>query len=70
MSCRSCQSARQVEFAAEIAIHFSGAENLNAPHVHVFPEILVCMDCGMTNFTVAGSELQTIRERETGVTST
>jgi hypothetical protein len=66
MQCIVCQSAKHVELIAEIAIHFSGSENLNTPHVHVFPAVLVCLDCGSTSFKVPDTELQMIREREPG----
>jgi hypothetical protein len=51
------------ELSAEVAIHFLGHENLNTPHVFVFPDILVCLDCGSTVFKVPDAELQSIRER-------
>lgn len=63
MQCQSCQSTRRAELSAEIAIHFVGYENLNAPHVLVFPEILVCLDCGSTVFQLPEAQLQSIRER-------
>jgi hypothetical protein len=66
MHCISCQSDRLVELPAGIAIHFSGRENLDTPHVHVFPGVLVCLDCGSTSFKVLDTELQLIRERESG----
>jgi hypothetical protein len=62
MRCQACQST-QVGLRAEIAIHFPGRENLNTPHVFVFPNIVICLDCGSTNFTVPEAELQSIRER-------
>ena len=63
MSCKSCQPNSQVELPAEIAIHFPGFESLNTPHVFVFPDIVICVDCGSTNFTVPEADLQSIRER-------
>jgi len=63
MRCQSCQSSKQVELPSEIAIHFPGRENLSTPHVFVFPDIVVCLDCGSADFTVPEVELQSIRER-------
>jgi hypothetical protein len=63
MRCKSCQSTSQVKLPAEIAIHFPGRENLNTPHVFVFPDVFICLDCGSTNFTVPEAELQSIRAR-------
>jgi len=63
MQCQSCHSTSQAELSAEIAIHFPGRENLNTPHVYVFPDITVCLDCGSTSFKVPDAKLQSIRER-------
>jgi len=63
MRCQSRQSTSQVGLTAEIAIHFPGRENLDTPHVSVFPDIVICLDCGSTNFTVPEAELQSVRER-------
>jgi hypothetical protein len=57
MSCMSCASRNEVEFNAEINIHFLGLRNLDKPSVWVFPELLVCLDCGHARFTVPESEL-------------
>jgi hypothetical protein len=58
MSCRSCSSNSQAEFGSEIMIHFPGLRNLDKPAVMVFPKILVCLDCGVTEFTIPESELR------------
>jgi hypothetical protein len=52
MLCERCDSAHQTEFPSEIAIHFSGRENLDKPHVFVFPKILVCLECGFSGFVI------------------
>jgi hypothetical protein len=44
-------------------IHFLGFENLEKPEVMVFPKILVCLDCGVTEFTVPEAELRLLGER-------
>ena len=62
MSCASCLSSNQMEFPAEIAIHFSGLKNLDRPGPFVFPKLLVCLDCGFAGFTLAESELRLLRE--------
>ena len=63
MSCRSCSSNNQTEFGSEIIIHFSGLKNLDVPTVMVFPKIAVCLDCGVTEFTIPDAELRQLRER-------
>ena len=57
MRCSLCQSSNQMEFPAEINIHFPGPENFTAPTVWVFPKILVCFDCGCSMFTTPKDEL-------------
>jgi hypothetical protein len=51
-----------MEFTAEIAIHFSGPNNLDRPGPLVFPKLLVCLDCGFAEFTLAEGELRLLRE--------
>jgi hypothetical protein len=58
MSCRSCSSSNQAPFGSEIIIHFSGLKNLDTPAVMVFPKIAVCLDCGVTEFTIPETELR------------
>jgi len=58
MPCKSCGSETLGKFTGEIAIHFSGLENINEPHVFVFPELLVCLNCGFAEFAVTETELR------------
>jgi hypothetical protein len=58
MSCRICNSDDQRNFNTEINVHFPGLKNLDKPTVFVFPEILVCMDCGFTELVIPESELR------------
>ena len=62
MACRSCASEKQGQFIAEINIHFSGMKNLDKPSVWVFPKLVVCMECGFTEFFVPESELRLLSE--------
>jgi hypothetical protein len=57
MSCRSCGLGNQRKFAAEMSVHVLGMENVDKPIVWVFPKLLVCMDCGFTELTIAENEL-------------
>jgi hypothetical protein len=56
-TCPSCGSVNQSRFPTEMAIHFPGVKNVNKPTVLVFPEVLVCLDCGVSEFTVPETEL-------------
>ena len=62
MSCRGCKSNKQSRFGGEVAIHFPGLKGLNKPIVWVFPKLLVCLDCGLTEFTVPDSELRALAQ--------
>jgi hypothetical protein len=57
MSCPGCASVNQEEFPAEIMFHFIGMANLDRPGVTAFPKILVCLDCGLSQFTTAKRSL-------------
>jgi hypothetical protein len=60
--CKSCGSFNQSKFAGEIAIHFRGLKNIDKPAVWVFPEVVVCLDCGTAQFTVPETELRQLAE--------
>ena len=57
MSCKSCLSEHQSKLNAEVAIHFPGLKGLDKPIVWVFPKLLVCLDCGVTEFSLPEREL-------------
>ena len=50
MSCPMCASANQEEFPAEMVLHFNGMKSLDRPGVLIFPKVLVCLDCGFSQF--------------------
>jgi hypothetical protein len=58
MPCKSCGSVHQREFSAETSIHFPGLKNIDKPVVLVFPELVVCLDCGAAEFAVPEAELR------------
>ncbi len=62
MSCQSCQSACQRNFNGEIAIHFPGLKSLGKQVVFVFPMLLICLDCGFTEFAIPEAELRRLVE--------
>ena len=62
MACRSCQSANQLNFGSEINIHFPGLVNLTKPTVSVFPQLLICSDCGFVEFSITKAELRQLTE--------
>jgi hypothetical protein len=64
MSCKSCQSQNHSNLNAEIAIHFPGLEGRDKPLVWVFPKLLVCLECGFTEFVVPEAELRRLVESD------
>jgi hypothetical protein len=51
-------------FNGEIAIHFPGLEGLDKPIVWVFPKLLVCFNCGFTEFAIPEAELRRLVESD------
>jgi hypothetical protein len=64
VSCASCGSDNQSKFRGEIAIHFPGLQGLDKPIVWVFPDILLCLNCGTAEFAIPELELHRLVERE------
>ena len=60
-NCRRCASKNRAEFSGELAIHFTGLAGLNKPVVWIFPKLLVCLNCGYTEFIVPEKELQVLK---------
>ena len=62
MKCKSCSSENQRNFSSEIIVHFSGLKNLDTAPVFVFPQLLICLDCGFTEFAMPEDELRILGE--------
>lgn len=60
--CKSCQSLHLNIFNSEIAVHFSGIAGLKKPIVWTFPKLIVCMDCGFTEFRLPERELRVLAD--------
>jgi hypothetical protein len=52
-----CTHSNQKQFPAEINVHFPGIEMIDKPTVWVFPQMGVCMECGLAQFVIAHREL-------------
>jgi len=61
MCCTQCASDELKDFNAEIAIHFPGLKGLDKPIVWVFPKLLVCLDCGCTEFVLPTEQLDQLK---------
>jgi hypothetical protein len=64
MPCKSCASVNQKKFSAEMAIRFLELENIDKPVVWVFPEVVVCLDCGIVEFSVPKVELRQLEQSD------
>jgi len=62
MTCRSCGSENKTEFRSSMNIHFPGRKGLNKPAVLAYPALVICLDCGFTEFTVEARELRLLGE--------
>jgi hypothetical protein len=69
MICKQCASDNQSSFTGEVAVHFPGLKGLDKPIVWVFPKLLVCLHCGLTEFTVPTDETRALREGIAGSTA-
>lgn len=57
MPCKKCGSEDQTEFGAEINVHFPGGEGREKAAVLLFPRLLVCLECGFTEFVISETDL-------------
>lgn len=64
--CKTCGSDKQNKFRGEIALHVTGLKGLEKPIVWVFPDILVCLNCGRAEFAVPERELRVLAKDEVG----
>lgn len=62
MRCQLCGSENMSTFGGEVGIHFRGLKNIEKPTIFVFPEILVCLNCGMAQFAVPQAQLRLLIE--------
>jgi hypothetical protein len=61
MACK-CGSLNQSKFIAEMGIRSPGLKNIDKPTVWVFPQLIVCLDCGRAEFVVPEAELSRLAE--------
>lgn len=62
--CRVCGSEHLQKLRGEIAMRVPGLKNIDKPVVWLFPDIVVCMDCGISEFAVPEDELRMLAKRE------
>jgi hypothetical protein len=66
MACRQCDSDNQCQFCGEMAIHYPGLKGLDKPCVMVFQKLLVCLNCGFTEFTLPEDDLRILDQDTPG----
>jgi hypothetical protein len=69
MPCKSCGSVNQKKFGAEMGIHSPGLKNIDKSVVWVFPEPVVCLDCGTAEFAVPEAELRQLAKSDAATPS-
>ena len=62
MACKKCSSENQSTLKSEVAIHFPGLKGLDKPIVRVHPKLVVCLNCGFTEFAIPEPELRQLVE--------
>ena len=50
--CKWCGSQNLARFTGEVAMRLPGLKNIDEPPVFVFPELAVCLVCGVARFVV------------------
>jgi hypothetical protein len=65
MTCKSCGSVNQKKFIEEMGIRSPGLKGLDKPIVWVFPELIVCLDCGTAEFVLPEAELRVLAKDAT-----
>jgi hypothetical protein len=58
MRCKSCGSGNLSKFIGEMGIRSPGLEHIDDSAVWVFPELVVCLNCGIAEFVVPRDELR------------
>jgi len=51
------------EFSSELMIHFPGFEHLQNPGVLILPRMMVCLNCGFSQFKIRESEMALLASR-------
>jgi hypothetical protein len=64
LPCKVCGSENVHKLRGEIAMRSPGLKNIDKPIVWVFPDIVVCMECGIAEFALPEAELRMLAKRE------
>ena len=61
-TCKSCASGNLKELRSEICIHLPWFESSNREPLFIFPKLIVCAECGFSEFLFPETQLRTVRE--------
>jgi Zn ribbon nucleic-acid-binding protein len=64
MPCKSCGAANQKKFIGVMGVRSPGLKNIDKLTVWVFPQLIVCLDCGTAEFVVPETELRLLAKRD------
>jgi hypothetical protein len=45
-----------------MGVHFPGLKNIDRPTVWVFPDLVVCLHCGLAEFVIPETELRLLAD--------
>ena len=48
--CKQCQSENCAVFPADVRIYLNGARSFSAPPINPAPNVVICMECGWSEF--------------------
>jgi hypothetical protein len=64
MHCAICASDNLKAFNGELAVHFSGWAGLDKRPLLVFPDMIVCLACGLVEFGLPVEHLWQLRNED------
>lgn len=53
MACRHCYSESMATFPSEVRLYLNRTRTISSPPLVPAPEIVVCLDCGFSEFVIA-----------------
>lgn len=63
MRCPECGSENQRKFASEVAVHVEEKPGERTPPVLVFPQLMICLDCGFLQGQIERNDLPLLAPR-------
>ena len=70
LSCKSCASSNVIELIGEVSLLFPGLNVIMTHPIFVFPNFVVCTDCGFIQSNLSDKELEKVRQGAATVSET